>query len=40
MTGKVVMERLPIDQWQYCVQDKYPAYISWETFEQIQAMLN
>jgi DNA invertase Pin-like site-specific DNA recombinase len=39
MTGKVVMERLPIDQWQYCVQDKYPAYISWETFEQIQAML-
>lgn len=39
MTGKVVIKRLPIDQWQYCVQNKYPAYINWETFQQIQAML-
>lgn len=30
---------LPIQQWRYCVHDKFPAYISWETFEKIQAML-
>ena len=28
-----------MDQWRICVKDKYPAYISWETFEKIQAML-
>jgi DNA invertase Pin-like site-specific DNA recombinase len=27
------------DEWKVCVQDKYPAYISWDTYEQIQAML-
>lgn len=31
--------RLPIDQWRFRVNDVYPAYISWETFERIQAML-
>ena len=31
--------RLPIDQWRIRVNDVYPAYISWETFTQIQAML-
>ena len=31
--------RLPIDQWKIRVNDVYPAYISWATFEQIQAML-
>jgi hypothetical protein len=31
--------RLPMDQWKIRVQDVYPAYISWETFEQIQQML-
>ena len=30
---------LPRDQWPICVHDKYPAYISWETFEKIQKML-
>lgn len=30
---------LPQDEWKVCVKDKYPAYISWETYEQIQAML-
>ncbi len=31
--------RLPLDQWKIRVQDVYPAYILWETFERIQAML-
>ena len=31
--------RLPMDQWKIRVNDVYPAYISWETFEQIQQML-
>jgi DNA invertase Pin-like site-specific DNA recombinase len=30
---------LPQDEWKVCVKDKYPAYISWETYAQIQAML-
>jgi DNA invertase Pin-like site-specific DNA recombinase len=30
---------LPREQWRIVVQAKYPAYISWETFEKIQAML-
>jgi hypothetical protein len=31
--------KLPRNQWRYCVRDKFPAYISWDTFERIQAML-
>lgn len=31
--------RLPRDQWRIWVPDVYPAYISWTTFEQIQAQL-
>jgi DNA invertase Pin-like site-specific DNA recombinase len=38
-SGKVTIKRLPMDQWRICVKDKYPAYIGWETFEKIQAML-
>lgn len=37
--GKVTTKRLRMDQWRLCVHDKYPAYISWKTFEKIQAML-
>jgi DNA invertase Pin-like site-specific DNA recombinase len=37
--GKATTKRLPIDQWRIRVNNKYPAYISWETFERIQAML-
>lgn len=37
--GKVSTKRLPMEQWRIRVNDVYPAYISWETFEQIQAML-
>jgi hypothetical protein len=31
--------RLPMEQWKICVKDISPAYVTWETFEQIQAML-
>ena len=31
--------RLPQDEWKIRVLDVYPAYISWQTFEQIQSML-
>jgi DNA invertase Pin-like site-specific DNA recombinase len=31
--------RLPMAEWKIRVNDIYPAYISWETFEQIQHML-
>jgi DNA invertase Pin-like site-specific DNA recombinase len=30
---------MPQEEWKICVKDKYPAYISWDTYEQIQAML-
>jgi hypothetical protein len=29
-----------MEQWRIRVNDKYPAYISWTTFEQIQTMLH
>ena len=37
--GKAFAKRLPMDQWKIMVKDKYPAYITWEVFEKIQAML-
>lgn len=37
--GHAVTRRLPLEQWRIRVNDKYPAYISWESFEQIQTML-
>ena len=38
-TGRMRQKKLPPQQWRYCVKDKYPQYISWDTFERIQAML-
>jgi DNA invertase Pin-like site-specific DNA recombinase len=38
-TGATSTTRLPMEQWKIVVKDKYPAYISWETFEKIQTML-
>jgi hypothetical protein len=26
-------------EWKVCHRDKYPAYIGWDTFERIQAMV-
>ena len=38
-TGKNQGISVPMDQWRFCVRDKYPAYIVWQTFEKIDAML-
>ena len=32
-------QKLPMEEWKIRVNDKYPAYISWETYEQIQAQI-
>jgi hypothetical protein len=36
---KRVHKSLPIEEWKICLKDKYPAYIDWGTFTQIQAMI-
>jgi hypothetical protein len=33
------LQRLPIEEWKIRVNDKYPAYIDWETYERIQSQL-
>ena len=33
------IKRLPQDQWKIRINDVYPAYITWDVFESIQAML-
>ncbi len=38
-SGKSITKHSPFGKWKIVVKDKYPAYISWETFERIQAML-
>jgi DNA invertase Pin-like site-specific DNA recombinase len=38
-TGKNRQRVLPMDKWRIIVRDQYPAYISWETFQNIQQML-
>ena len=32
--GKASQKRLRMAEWRICVQDKYPAYISWQLFEE------
>lgn len=32
-------QKLPINEWKIRINDQYPAYIAWETYEQIQAQL-
>jgi len=40
-TGKRSLQKhLPREQWKVCIRGKYPAYIPWETYERIQAMLS
>jgi len=39
VSGKATTRSLPKEQWKIIVQDKYPAYLNWDTFERIQAML-
>lgn len=35
----VSYKTVPVGEWKICVHDKYPAYISWDTFVKIQTML-
>lgn len=37
-TGRTPL--LPPEQWQVCLQDRFPAYISWEHYERNQMRLN
>jgi DNA invertase Pin-like site-specific DNA recombinase len=37
--GKLMTEPCPMAEWKIVVQGKYPADITWESFERIQAML-
>jgi len=32
-------KKLPVEQWRIRVNDQYPAYITWDTYEQIPALL-
>jgi DNA invertase Pin-like site-specific DNA recombinase len=36
---KKKVKKIPMEQWKYVVKDKFPPYITWETFETIQNML-
>lgn len=36
---QVTSQTVPRSEWRILVKDKYPAYINWETYEQIQAQL-
>jgi DNA invertase Pin-like site-specific DNA recombinase len=37
-TGRTPL--LPAEQWQVCLRDRFPAYISWEQYEKNQMRLN
>jgi hypothetical protein len=37
--GKLMTERCPMSEWKIVVKDRYPVYLDWERFEQVQAML-
>jgi DNA invertase Pin-like site-specific DNA recombinase len=34
-----VQERLPLEEWKICIRDKYPAYVDWDTYLRIRAMI-
>lgn len=36
---KKQQKKLPMNQWKYLVKDKFPKYITWEIFENIQNIL-
>lgn len=37
--GKMVTRAVPQAEWTICLPGQYPAYIRWESYQQIQAML-
>ena len=38
--GRPQQRRLPLLEWKVIVHDRYPAYVTWETFVRIQAILD
>ncbi len=38
-SSRAMQKMLPREQWRIVVRDKYPAYVSWDTFEKIHSML-
>ena len=38
-TFERTQKKLPVGEWKIRINDKYPAYVDWATFETIQAML-
>ena len=36
---KKQQKKLSMDQWKYLIKDKFPKYITWEIFENIQNIL-
>ena len=38
--GRSQQRRLPLTAWKVIVHDRYPAYVTWETFVRIQAMVD
>jgi len=37
--NKSLQKPVPREQWKVCIRNKYPAYISWDTYERIEAMM-
>src|SRR6476661_6795123 len=37
--GRHLRRPVPEEQWRVCIRQKYPSYISWESYHRIQAML-
>lgn len=37
--GKLITARCPMTEWKIVVKDRYPAYLDWQGFEKVQAML-
>jgi hypothetical protein len=37
--GRPQPRRLPLAEWKGIVHDRYPAYVTWETFARVQAIL-
>lgn len=37
--GKLITARCPMNEWKIIVKDRYPAYLEWQSYEKVQAML-
>jgi len=37
--AEIVQRPIPREEWKVLIKEKYPAYISWETYEKMQLML-